>query len=175
MNRFVSVGIASAVLFGITACDQSISSQVSAVDTPQSEELQAPAWILMDEPAGALSIVQARADMKEGDQVVIRGRVGGRKSPISSESSVFTIVDLGLEYCGQSTDDRCKYPWDYCCESPETITNNSATVRLVGGDEIDLTAGGLEPLDEIVLVGIVGARPNDQVFTIQGSGVYILP
>ncbi len=142
MNRIVSISVAATVLLGITGCDQSSSNQVSQIDTQQAEEPQAPAWVLTEEPTGALSIVQARAEMQEGDQVVIRGRIGSRKSPMSSDSPVFTMVDLGIEYCGQTVPKGCKTPWDYCCESQETISNNSATVEMVEGGEINLIAEG---------------------------------
>ncbi|MFG0314793.1 MAG: hypothetical protein ACF8LL_11520 [Phycisphaerales bacterium] len=127
--------------------------------------------MLTEAPGGDVSITEAKANAKEGDQIVVRGRIGGRHAPISADSPVFTVVDLSLPYCGQLNEDRCGTPWDYCCETPSTIASNSATVQVVG-DGVDLADAGLEPLDEVVLIGTVGPRPDEQVLTIRASGVY---
>ncbi|MFW5681973.1 MAG: hypothetical protein ACOC1G_03120, partial [Phycisphaeraceae bacterium] len=72
--------------------------------------------------------------------------------------------------------DGCPAPWDYCCEAPETIRANAATVQLLDEDgnasDISATAAGLVPLDEVVIVGTVGPRPAADVLTVQASGVY---
>jgi cyanophycinase-like exopeptidase len=172
MNRIVSTTAAIAMLILLTGCDASNTEQAAQVDTPAATQEVAHSWMLASAPEGAVSILEAKASLKEGDQVVIRGRIGGRLSPINSGSPVFTIVDLGLEYCGQHNDDNCSSPWDYCCETPETITGNSATVQVMGDGMIDPVAAGLEPLDEVVLIGTVGPRPDDQVFVIRATGVY---
>jgi hypothetical protein len=67
-------------------------------------------------------------------------------------------------------------PWDYCCETPETITANSATIIVLDQDGnptgSDLIAAGLEPLDEVIIVGTVDARPNQSVLTVRATGVH---
>lgn len=133
-------------------------------------------WVLVSEPEGVESITEAKADAKEGDRVVLRGRIGGRKQPLTSGSLAFTLVDLSLAYCGQHTEDACGTPWDYCCETPETINAHGATVQVVGADgaplEGDASVAGLEPLDEVVVVGTVGPRPSEEVLTVMATGVY---
>ncbi len=171
MKRTPFLVVSSLILLTIVGCDQSSSKQpgdvglVDPIDPPN-------AWLLTSEPSGAVSITEAKESAKEGDQVVIRGRIGGRHSPMSEESSVFTIMDMELAYCGQHEDDGCPTPWDYCCETPDTIGTNSATVQVVGNGAIDPVGAGLKPLDVVILVGTVGPRPNDQVLTIQATGVY---
>lgn len=147
------------------------SSEAQSSSTKNVEESKSHAWVLTNAPAGDVSITEAKSNAKEGDQIILRGRIGGRHAPMSSDSPVFTIVDLALEHCGQTKGDACPFPWDYCCETPTTIAMNSATVQ-VQGESIDLVGGGLEPLDEVVLVGTVGPRPDEQVLTILATGVY---
>lgn len=171
MNRTLLLIASSLLLLTSVGCDQSSSEQsneVSLVDPVKSTN----AWLLTSEPSGAVSISEAKQSAQEGDTVVIRGRIGGRRSPMSNESSVFTIMDMELAYCGQHEDDGCTTPWDYCCETPDTIGTNSATVQVVGDGAIDPVAAGLKPLDVVILIGTVGPRPNDQVLTIQATGVY---
>lgn len=173
MNRILLITISTALLIVVSGCDKASSEQASNAAIP-AEQPQTNAWLLTDAPEGAVSIIEAKESMKEGDTVTIRGRIGGRHSPISAESPVFTIVDLELPYCGQHEDDNCGTPWDYCCETPSTITNNSATVQIIGDGIVNPIAGGLKPLNEIILIGTVGPRPTDQVFTIRATGVYLV-
>ncbi len=134
-------------------------------------------WLLAWSPQGATSVTDAKASAQEGDTVVIRGRIGGRRDPITGGSPVFTIVDLELPYCGQEVADGCGTPWDYCCETPDTISANSATVQVIDGAGSpigdDLTSQGLSALDEVVVVGLVAARPSDAVLTVRATGVYV--
>lgn len=163
----------TAVLILLTGCggsesDSNTSASADAVTTPTNAS-----WVLASAPEGAVSVSEAKAGAKEGDEIVIHGRIGGRRNPMDASSPVFTIVDLGLEYCGQTHDDGCRTPWDYCCETPETITSNSATVQIVSDGTIDLTSA-LEPLDEVILRGTVAPRPDEQVLTIRATGVYAI-
>ncbi len=156
-------------LLVLTGCgDDSASEAASASPTST--------WLLKSEPAGAVSVTEAKADTAEGDAIVVRGRIGGRKTPLSPESPVFTIVDLGMPYCGEVEIDGCATPWDYCCETPEDLRTNAATVQVVDASgaalAVDPVASGLKPLDEVVIVGTVGPRPSDDVLTIKASGVY---
>jgi hypothetical protein len=172
MLKTITIAMTTSTLLMLSGCSESSSEpQAQAPATESTEQATPHAWVLTSAPEGDVSITEAKASAKEGDQIVIRGRIGGRHEPISADSPVFTIVDLGLEYCGQTTDDKCPAPWDYCCETPSTIASNSATVQ-VQGDEIDLTGAGLKPLDEVVLIGTVGPRPDEQVLTIQATGIY---
>lgn len=169
MYKATTFALAVSTLIMLSGCSESTTPQAESSSSADQSATQA--WILTSAPAGDVSVTEAKASAKEGDQIVIRGRIGGRHEPISAGSPVFTIVDLGLEYCGQSNDDKCGTPWDYCCETPGTIATNTATVQ-VQGDAIDLTGAGFEPLDEVVLIGTVGPRPSEQVLTITASGIY---
>ncbi|MFK7959880.1 MAG: hypothetical protein AB8G96_05075 [Phycisphaerales bacterium] len=130
------------------------------------------AWMLDAEPAGVVPVGEAKASASEGDRVVVFGRIGGNRAPMTEGSPVFLIVDKKLPHCGEIPGDNCPVPWDYCCEPKDSLTANSATVQLVAGEGADPMAAGLEPLDEVVIVGTVGPRPNQDVFTIMATGVY---
>jgi hypothetical protein len=172
MLKAITIALTASSLISFSGCSDSGSSSQS--QTSSSENTDQPtshAWVLSSMPSGDVSVTDAKTMAKEGDQIVIRGRIGGRRSPISTDSPVFTLVDLGLEYCGQSDDDKCGTPWDYCCETQGTIVSNSATVQVLG-DSIDFASAGIEPLDEVVLIGTVGPRPDEQVLTIRATGIY---
>lgn len=135
-----------------------------------------PGWLLTAEPPQAMGVTEAKAVVQEGDEIVVRARIGGRPEPLSEGSSVFTVMDLSIPHCGQLPEDSCTTPWDYCCETPESIRANAATVQLVGADGAApavAAAQALDELDEVVLVGTVGPRPSQDVLTIRATGVYV--
>jgi len=75
-------------------------------------------------------------------------------------------------------EDHCPTPWDYCCESPENLTANSATVEVVGADGRALRAAlrgwnGLQPLKTVVVKGVVGPRPAPGVFVVRATGIFV--
>lgn len=169
--KYITTPALAAALVLLVGCGGSESDNADGATTNGSSSSTSTAWILASAPDGAVSVSEAKANAAEGDEIVIHGRIGGRHNPMDANSPVFTIVDLGLEYCGQHNDDGCPTPWDYCCETPETITTNSATVQIVSDGTIDLTSE-LEPLDEVILRGTVGPRPDERVLTIRATGVY---
>ncbi len=132
-----------------------------------------PAWLVAAMPTGAIPVAEAKQSAREGDQVVVRGRIGGRREPMNANVAVFVMIDPAIPHCKIGV---CKIPWDYCCETPESITINSATVQLVGDTgkpmNIDLGKHTLKPLDEIVVVGTVGPRPTAEVFVIHAEKIH---
>ena len=132
-----------------------------------------PTWLVAAMPSGAIPVAEAKQSAREGDQIVVRGRIGGRRDPMNADVAVFVMIDPAIPHCKIGV---CKVPWDYCCETPESITINSATVQLVGETgkpmKIDLGRHALEPLDEIVVVGTVGPRPTAEVFVIHARKIH---
>ncbi|MHC4776547.1 MAG: hypothetical protein ACYTBR_14950, partial [Planctomycetota bacterium] len=135
----------------------------------------ATSWLLADMPADAVPVLQAKQTAREGDQVVVRGRIGGRSDPLSHDVAVFVVMDPALPSC-RDRGGPCKKPWDYCCETTETITANSATVMLVDDAKtpmaVDLGGHGFEPLDEVVVVGTVAPRPNEAMLVIHARKIH---
>ncbi len=156
------------IVIAVGGCKDSPTPGASATAPTPS-----PTWLLAAMPTGAIPVAEAKQSAREGDQVVVRGRIGGRRDPMNANVAVFVMIDPAIPHCKIGV---CKVPWDYCCETPESITTNSATVQLVGDDgkpmKIDLGSHALEPLDEIVVVGTVGPRPKEAVFVIHAKGIH---
>jgi len=157
-------------LIGVSACGKDASPLAAA------NESSASAWVLTSAPPNPQSIAAVKASAEEGDEVIMRGRIGGRMQPITDDSPVFTLMDLGIPHCGEMKADRCSTPWDYCCETPESITENAATVQIVDSEGRAVgdspTAQGFAPLDEVIVVGTVAPRRNESVLTVRARGVY---
>jgi hypothetical protein len=63
-------------------------------------------------PGGAAGVLKVREDAKDGDEVVIAGRIGGNKKPIGA-GLAFTLVDQSLKSCADNGEDTAT-PWDFC-------------------------------------------------------------
>lgn len=164
VQYFVPALLATALF--ATACTQ------EGTGSPQA----AAAWRLATMPEGPVGVRHAKDHAVEGDTVAVRGIIGGRKDAIGKDSAIFIMMDPDLENACLADDDHCRTPWDYCCTPSGDIQANSATVQLVGEDgkplAIDLGAYGISPLDEVVVVGTVAARPTPQVLTIRATGLH---
>ncbi len=155
----------------VSGCGEQSQTASNSSENPTSTSATPVAWILETQPENAISISEAKASAEEGQEIAIRGRIGGRKVPITEGSPVFTVVDMSLPHCGEIPGDKCGTPWDYCCETAEDITANAATIRLASADP---RVGGLGELDEVIIKGTVGPRPNAEVLTINATGVYVV-
>ncbi len=167
MRRTVQIS-ALCTLFLLTGCKDS--------GRPAAVSPEMPSWVLTQAPADARTVGAIKPSAVEGDTVVMLGRIGGRKDPITPGAAVFIVIDPAVPSCDQIPGDNCPTPWDYCCEPRESVNANTATIQLVdeAGNPIaaDLTVLGFRPLDEVVIIGTIGPRPSGQVLTVRATGVY---
>ena len=173
-KRLLSTAMMAVVASGllVAGCGEA----ESPTTTTTTETTTPTVWKLDAMPRGAVDVVQAKADAKEGDQIAVVGRIGGRSEPITAESGLFVIMDPAIPSCADNPDDKCAKPWDYCCETPETIAKNGATIQLrdAEGNAIALAEGELEPLSRVAVVGTVAPRPNSDTLIVYASGVHVV-
>ena len=91
---------------------------------------------------------------------------------------IMTVVDASLPNKCDSPDNHCKTPWDFCCAAPEELLPNLATVKFTDPDgrtlAVDLTSDGrINPNATLVVRGVVGARPSDEVLEIRATGIFV--
>lgn len=115
-------------------------------------------YLLASEPAGAKGVLNVKQAAKDGDDVLIVGRIGGQRDPFVKDRASFTIVDPSLKPCNERPDDDCKTPWDYCCESSDDLAKASVLVKVVDerGATVQTNARellGVEPLHTVVVRG----------------------
>ncbi len=120
------------------------------------------------ENAKDVSEVRNSGALKVGDEIVLRGRVGGSKEPFVAGRAVLTLIGRGLKACNENPDDKCAKPWDYCCETKEDILANSVTVQVVDAKgqivRTDLKGRrGLKELSEVVVVAKVASADGKGV------------
>ena len=133
-------------------------------------------YLLAAEPAGAKPVKELRGDAKDGDEVVVVGRIGGTAKPWIDGRAGFTIVDLSFIPCNAKEGDTCSTPWDYCCDSKDELVKGMATVKVVdeSGQSVPMDARqllGVKELDTVVVRG--RAKRDDQGnLTVLAAGIH---
>jgi hypothetical protein len=147
---------------------------------PATEPTEAgKAFRLAQEPADAKPVLEARKDLKDGDEVVVVGRIGGSVKPFTGRAA-FTIVDASIKPCSENGDDACPTPWDYCCGvGKEELAKATALVKLVGDDGQTRAddARTLLGLTELQTVVVKGKAKRDEAgnFTVLMNGIFVRP
>lgn len=138
---------------------------------------------LAEKPKDAKDLRETKAsaqkgDLKKGDTITIHGRVGGRAEPFVKARSIFLLADSRLVACNEKPGDACKKPWDFCCETSESLKANTASIQIVGADGKPLKvtaekAGGLAPLSKVTIVGKIADVSKDGAFLITATGIHV--
>lgn len=82
--------------------------------TTPAASIDGSKFLLTSEPADAVDVIKVREEAKDGDDVVILGRIGGSENPWVEGRAAFSIVDPSLKSCKECGSDDCPKPWDYC-------------------------------------------------------------
>jgi len=148
---------------------------------PAAPPPRIPAEIFVDKaPEDAKCVAEIKKSARKGDEVVMLAKIGGRAEPFIRNRAMFLVADRCLKSCDQIPGDTCGKPWDYCCESPESLKANTATVVIAGPDGKPLKCaaqgvGGLEPLALVVIEGKVVERDDKGVFIIEARRIHVEP
>ncbi|MCB9884021.1 MAG: hypothetical protein H6838_00940 [Planctomycetes bacterium] len=138
--------------------------------TPAKASPDVVARVLAADPGAAASVKNAKEDGPQ-DRVVVHGRICSTVKGLAA----FTLMDTALPYCGETNkEDKCKTPWDYCCEKPETRTANALNVELCDADGRPLATPALPDLRLLDEVKVVGKLTKDEHgnFTLTAEGVF---
>jgi hypothetical protein len=154
--------------------DQSKTSQSS----PPAAKASVPAGFVIERsPDGAADVAAVKKSaVKAGDDVVVRGIVGGAEQPFTADRAVFQIMDSSVMTCDKMGMADCKTPWDACCHQDEAKAKG-ATVQVVdaAGNPLKGTlegVGGLKPAKEVIVKG--KARTVDgKSFVIDATSVFV--
>lgn len=138
-----------------------------------------PEGLIVRGPAQGQHVIAAKAAARQGEEIVVVGRIGGSTTPFLADRAVFTIVDPALVSCADMSDpDHCATPWDYCCEDRAKMRAGMATVEVVGADGTALRvplqgSGGLEPLATVAVTGTVAERNDAGLLVIRARRIEV--
>jgi hypothetical protein len=132
---------------------------------------------LAEEPAPAKAVGEVRKDAKDGDEVVVVGRIGGNVKPWVDGRAAFWIIDSSLKSCKDTEGDDCPTPWDYCCTPREELVKMMATVKVVDehGQTVSTDARELLGVKELQTVVVRGKAKRDEQgnLTVLAPGVFV--
>lgn len=132
-------------------------------------------------PEAGAAIAKVRGQVKPGDEVVLAGRVMGRKDVFVAGRAAFILGDPGvLTPCNEKPGDECPTPWDTCCNTQEEKLAGSATIQLVGGDGRVLKQGlkgvkGLKELSKVTVVGTVDKASSAEALIVNARQLVVEP
>lgn len=171
MNKLAVVGIVvSAAL--VAACGgktgQSAGSPAAPAPAASAPAPAVAALQLREAPAGAIGVNDAKA---KGPAASVA--VTGRIASIVRGYAAMTLMDLSLPYCGEvNKEDKCKTPWDWCCDSAATRTANSMVVEArdaAGKPLATPSLGDLRLLDQVTVTGEL-VKDEHGNFTLLATG-----
>lgn len=179
MHRTPSAWLALLAALSVAA-PPAIAADPPAPPTPTAPPIPQipPSTFLKEKPKDAKPVKEVKASAKKGDTVTITGRIGGRTEPFIKSRAMFLIADPSLKACNEIPGDTCKTPWDFCCETPETMKACLATIQIVGADgkplKVDAQgAGGMKPLSRLTIVGTVSDVSKDGALVISATGIHV--
>jgi len=172
-----SVALTFGILISVGCGQPETADNDTGSNKTAMEKVNAADFVLTAEPAGAKSVSKIRESSSNEDKVIIAGRIGGSSHPWVDGIAAFTIVDESLPACGDGEECNCPTPWDYCCESSETIAANSVTIKFVDENKkarrFDPQESlGLDELQTVVIEGTVD-RDDTGKFTILAQKLFV--
>lgn len=157
-----------------TACDRQ-----SSAPAPAAPAAAIPASIFVSEsPAGAKNVAIVVKETKDGDEVIVRGRIGGRAEPFVADRAVIQLIDSSIKACTENPGDSCAKPWDMCCEPADTIAANSVSIQVIDTDGRPLKTGlkgigGLQPLSTVTVKGKAVRPAGSKAVTINATALHV--
>jgi hypothetical protein len=130
--------------------------------------------VVLTEPTPASSVVETKEKVKDGEEVVVHGRV----KDFVKGYAVFIIADTSMKACIDNPEDSCTTPWDYCCNPKEKIQKSVATVHLTNDGTTPIKTEiegfrGLQRLSSYVTVKGKAKRDEAGNLTIIASNLFI--
>ena len=156
------------------AATLAIAPTQSRAADPKPEPAAKP-YLLEKAPRRAAEVAAIRKDAKDQQDIVVVGRVGGRKSPWVKNAAAFSIVDRSLKACSERPGDTCPTPWDFCCEADLPKSTLLVMVQDAGGKLIKKDARELLGLKELDTVYVQGKAKRDKTgnVSIVASKFYV--
>lgn len=143
---------------------------------PSGDQADGKRYLLATEPDGGKDVAKAKKEAKDGEDIVIVGRIGGSEDPWVKGQAAFTIVDPAVDSCRDIEGDTCETPWDYCCRLDE-LPAGTAFVKVVDANGKIVKVGAqkllsVEPLQTVVVKGKAKVIEGGNLH-IFATGIYV--
>lgn len=171
-----AMGLVLLLLTSISGCGQH-AVQATSTGGDNTASIDKNKYVLGDEPDGAVGVMIAREDFKDQEDIVLVGRIGGRKNPWIEGRSAFMVIDASMSVVanGQETEEG-QICMDDCCASLRAEC--TTLVKVVDDQGKPLAIDTRELLDVkendmVVVKGKVQRDEDEGTFTVAATGVYV--
>ncbi|MBK8975586.1 MAG: hypothetical protein IPM29_06645 [Planctomycetes bacterium] len=148
----------------LTSCSKDPAAESGGRPSPAPAAAM-QALVLRADPGPSLGVDEAK---RAG--ATPRVAVEGRVHDVIKGFAILKLMDASLPYCGQDGEkDRCRTPWDYCCETKEERLAHSLLVEFRGADGSPVATPVIPEARRCDLVKVTGALTIDE----QGNPVLI--
>ena len=180
-RQFVPSIIIAALIMTLSACgDQTNTAEPALAVSETPAQINTLTQIIASQkPTDAISITTAKAQLKAGQPITIKGRIGGRVDPFISGRAAMIIADSeAITACDAMDDDHCTTPWDFCCEDKNAVAQATALVQVVDNNgqvvKNDLKGlGGLQPGSYVVVEGTIDQQPASDNLVINAKHIFL--
>lgn len=170
----------SLLMLALIGCDHRAGAPAAA---PEMAAVLPAALFASQPPGESVELRQAIVEAKDGEAVIVRAVVGGRREPFVPNRAVMVVADASVTTCCEIPGDNCPTPWDYCCVPREELAGKTASIEVTDDDGQPLraslnSAGGLAPLKTVVVKGVVrreDAQGGSGTLAIRASQIYVEP
>ena len=156
--------------------DHDHGGEAGHIEAPVAPSAEGQKFVLAEVPGDALSVIGARESVKNDDEVVLSGRIGGSENPWIEGRAIFTLVDDSLKSCNEIPGDNCLTPWDYCCET-EKLKTSTALIKVVdeNGNPVKTDARELLGVRELTKVTVQGKAQRDDAgnLTVLATSIHV--
>jgi hypothetical protein len=113
MTKHLGTSLAAAAMLALPFWTGGCGKSPEAAAPPPEATFPATLFAPVEGTPGG--VAEARNAVQDGEQVVLRGWIGGRVDPFVENRALMLLVDESLPLCQES----CKTPWDLCCAPAE--------------------------------------------------------
>lgn len=164
--------IVTAALFGCgdTATPATSSGQLTTVSIDASK------YALAEEPEGAIGVIAARESAKDGESIVVVGRIGGASNPWIEGRAAFVLLDASMMLVANGTDSaQGEICLDDCCAQERAASTTLVKVVDSSGQVLAVDARKLLNVTENDMIVVHGKVNKDQAgnFVVLADGVHV--
>lgn len=138
----------------------------------QQADLDLNEYILATEPAGALDVMDVREKAKDGESIIVLGRIGGGVKPWIEGRAAFLLVDERV--LSSCDDEQCE---DGCAQCTQELASATAMVKFVDaqGKVLAVDARELLGVKEQQTVVVRGNASRDKTgnVSIVANGIHV--
>lgn len=158
----------------LTGCGGSNSPTQVGDATPVS--FDGSKYVLADEPDGAIGVIEARKSAKNGEPIVIVGRIGGATNPWIDGRAAFMLLDASMVLVANGTENsEGEICMDECCAAERTGSTTLVKVVDDGGKVLAVDARKLLGVAANDMVVVRGNVSKDDVgnFVVLADRVHV--